>query len=44
MIDGDPVKDITLFQNKDNILMVMKDGEYFVEPRPGRAKVHQKAA
>ena len=44
MIDGDPVKDITLFQNKDNILMVMKDGEYFVEPRPGRAKVHKKAA
>ncbi|MCZ6774648.1 MAG: amidohydrolase family protein [Proteobacteria bacterium] len=44
MIDGDPVKDITLFQNKDNILMVMKDGEYFVEPQPRRAKGQKKAA
>ena len=34
MIDGDPVKDIRLFQDRDNILMVMKDGAYHKGPLP----------
>jgi imidazolonepropionase-like amidohydrolase len=32
LVDGDPVKDITLLQNRDNLLMVMKDGEYHKPP------------
>ena len=32
MIDGDPVEDLTLFQDKDNILMIMKDGAYHKPP------------
>ena len=33
LIDGDPVEDITILQDTDNILMVMKDGEYWKEPQ-----------
>src|ERR1700691_4951830 len=36
MVDGDPVKDITLLQDRANLLMVMKDGEYYKEPLPRR--------
>jgi imidazolonepropionase-like amidohydrolase len=32
MVDGDPVKDIRLLQDRDNILMVMKDGAYHKGP------------
>ena len=32
LIDGDPVKDITLLQDRDNLLMIMKDGEYHKAP------------
>ncbi len=32
MVDGDPLKDITLFQDKDNFLMIMKNGEYHKAP------------
>jgi len=28
MIEGDPLADLTLFQDKGNICMIMKDGEY----------------
>lgn len=40
LVDGDPTEDITLLQDKDNLLMVMKDGEYWKAPRPrsGKAK------
>jgi imidazolonepropionase-like amidohydrolase len=37
MIDGDPLADLTLFQDTDNILMVMKDGEYHKAPMAPRA-------
>ena len=33
MIDGDPLKDLTLFQDRRSILMIMKDGQYHKEPR-----------
>ena len=33
MIDGDPIKDLTLFQDRRNILMIMKDGQYHKEPQ-----------
>jgi imidazolonepropionase-like amidohydrolase len=44
MIDGDPVKDITLFQDRDNILMVMKDGSYHKAPLPRGRKQSKVAA
>ena len=34
LVDGDPVEDITLLQDRDKILMVMLDGEYWKEPQP----------
>jgi imidazolonepropionase-like amidohydrolase len=34
MIDGDPLADLTLFQDRDRILMIMKDGRYHKEPQP----------
>jgi imidazolonepropionase-like amidohydrolase len=32
LVDGDPVKDITLLQKRDALLMVMKDGQYHKTP------------
>ncbi len=34
LIDGDPTQNITLLQDRDNLLMIMKDGEYHKPPRP----------
>ena len=36
MIDGDPLADLSLFQDPDNIIMVMKDGGYHKTPQPRR--------
>jgi imidazolonepropionase-like amidohydrolase len=44
MVDGDPVKDITLLQDRANLLMVMKDGEYHKAPPPRRMQYAQTAA
>ncbi len=44
MIDGDPLSDLTLFQNADNILMIMKDGIYHKRPRARRVLARQVAA
>ena len=44
MIDGDPLKDVTLFRNRDNILMVMKDGAYHKPPQPRRHEPARVAA
>ena len=44
MVDGDPVKDITLLQDRANLLMVMKDGEYHKAPLPRRVPYAQTAA
>lgn len=43
LIDGDPTEDITILQDRDRILMVMKDGEYWKAPQP-RKQVRKKAA
>lgn len=32
LIDGDPVKDITIFQDQDNLLAIMKDGQFHKPP------------
>jgi len=36
LIDGDPLSDITLLQERERILAVMKDGEFHRAP-PGRS-------
>ena len=32
LVDGDPTQDVTLLQDRDNLLMIMKDGEYHKAP------------
>ena len=44
LIDGDPLADLTLFQDAANILMVMKDGAYHKPPQARRRVVRQAAA
>ena len=44
MIDGDPLADLTLFQDKNNILMIMKDGAYHKPPQPRRAAPRRRVA
>lgn len=44
MVDGDVLEDITLFQDRDNFLMIMKDGEYHKSPTPRRARQRRKKA
>ena len=41
IIDGDPLADITLFQDRNNILAIMKDGQ-FHKPFQGRAAQEQR--
>jgi hypothetical protein len=36
MVDGDPLADLSLFQDKDNILMIMRDGAYHKPPQAPR--------
>ena len=44
MVDGDPLADISLLQDRDNFLMIMKDGAYHKPPQPRRADVSHVAA
>jgi imidazolonepropionase-like amidohydrolase len=44
MVDGDPLEDISLFQDQDNFLMIMKNGEYHKEPSARRAGKRRKKA
>jgi hypothetical protein len=44
MIDGDPVKVVALFQDRDNILMIMKDGAYRKTPLRRRTAPSRVAA
>lgn len=44
MIDGDPLADLTLFQDADNILMIMKDGAYHKPPLTPRSLAQPAAA
>ena len=37
LIDGDPVRNVALLQNHDNLLMIMKDGEFHKAPRPRKS-------
>ena len=35
---GDPLADIRILQERANILMVLKEGDIFVDRRPGHSK------
>ncbi len=37
-VDGDPLKDIRVLQNRQKIKMVMKEGRIYVDRRPGHEK------
>ena len=37
-VDGDPLKDIRLLQDKKNVKLVMKEGKIYADRRPGRDK------
>ncbi|MFC1937877.1 amidohydrolase family protein [Chloroflexota bacterium] len=37
-VNGDPLQDIKVFQNRDNIRMVIKEGKVYVDKRPGHEK------
>jgi imidazolonepropionase-like amidohydrolase len=41
LVDGDPLRDITVLQNKARILAVMKDGKFHRTP-PGRASTNSR--
>jgi imidazolonepropionase-like amidohydrolase len=36
LIDGDPLRDLSLFLDRDNILAIMKDGAFYKAPQPRR--------
>ena len=38
LVDGDPLADITVLQDKARILAVMKDGEFHRAPPAARAR------
>ncbi len=38
MVDGDVVADVTLLQDRNNLLMIMKDGVYHKAPEPRRRR------
>ncbi len=40
MIDGNPTQDVTLLQDRDNLLMIMKDGDYHKTPRRRKQSGH----
>jgi imidazolonepropionase-like amidohydrolase len=37
-VDGDPLKDIKVLQQKKNIKIVMKEGRVYADRRPGHSK------
>ncbi len=42
LVKGDPVKDVTLLQHRDNLLMIMKDGLYHKHPGMQQASAPKK--
>ena len=33
LVNGDPTQDVSILQDSDNFLMIMKDGNYHKEPQ-----------
>ncbi len=44
LVDGDPTQDVTILQDRDNLLMVMKDGHCYKGPVPRRVSQQQRKA
>ncbi|MBM3516744.1 MAG: amidohydrolase family protein [Alphaproteobacteria bacterium] len=44
LIDGDPLADITLLQDRQNFLMIMKNGELYKAPAAGRRGERRRVA
>ncbi len=38
MVNGDPTEDVRILQDRDNLLMIMKDGAYHKAPRQADAR------
>ena len=36
LVDGDPSKDVSILQDADNLLAIMKDGSFYKAPDEGR--------
>ncbi|MGD9536904.1 MAG: amidohydrolase family protein [Alphaproteobacteria bacterium] len=36
LVDGDPTQDVSILQDKENLIMIMKDGEYYKAPSARR--------
>jgi imidazolonepropionase-like amidohydrolase len=36
LVDGNPLDDISILQNRSKLLMIMKDGELYKPPPPPR--------
>jgi len=43
LVDGDPLQDVSLLQDQDRLLAIMKDGEFHKQP-PAAAASQQAAA
>jgi imidazolonepropionase-like amidohydrolase len=39
LVDGDPVADIAILQDRDRFLAIMKDGEFHKSPPEDRAQI-----
>ena len=38
LVDGDPLADVRILQNRDRILAIMKDGKFHKAPRASEAR------
>lgn len=38
LVDGNPLKDVSILQKRENLLMIMKDGEIYKDPRSGQVR------
>ena len=36
LVDGDPLRDVRILQDKNNLLAIMKDGQFHKQPQPGQ--------
>jgi len=36
LVDGDPLRDVRILEDKNNLLAIMKDGQFHKQPQPGQ--------
>lgn len=44
LVNGDPTKDVSILQDRDRLLAIMKDGQFHKRPVPGRRRMQPMAA